>query len=534
VLGTQMIIPEDRPVLLSTLPYARIIAGAKFQSVPDNLRWKFRYNVYANDTDRAFDNPFISYTQSTPSLAGKKITLSFSPAGQVDQNTINSFLPQPHVDGSPIQPSELPQNLPGYLIRLVPELRVEGQIVATGPAFTMGTELIQNAAYFNAARSQWESGADNQPTAGEYVATALNLQGVSLGQVAALKNRLETIKGQLDRIQQLPLNQTAMQNVSKEDLVGNLMYSNVISYFVSIDANGEASARSVNVSTHRMPSFGNFGTAAQTRFSFGVARSVGFPGLQMDMDRIVGVDCAKDANVATLISFRKVIGGQYSAHEHLITEKLVTDANNRNRQQAISAVKAIAIAAGQGQRVYTLNQDNQSEHASIIASLAIDIDVKQEITDALTVGKEVVVHQEKISAFGFTGAGYIIVDPDTGAGAYKISSGADGAKILVGAVGIVLVFTGTAGVAPFLLAVFAIVSILLTLYTTLLNAILIQDSGGPCSVVLADLYLGIFLPLAILSAFFPSQSIERLTFKLLSIMYGGDLFRSVASSRACQ
>ena len=463
VLGTQAITEENRPILLGTLPYTRIATGAKFQSVPDNLRWKFRYNVYANDTDRAFDNPFINYTQSTPRLAGKKITLSFSPESQVDQNTINSFLPQPHADGSPIQPSELPQSLPGYLIRLVPELRVEGQIVATGLAFNMGTEVIQNAAYFNAATAQWESGADNQPTAGEYFATALNLQGVSFGQVAALKNRLERIKGQLDQIQQVPPNQTATQNVSKEDLVGNLMYSSVVSYFVSIDANGEASARGACVVTQRMPSFGNFGTVAQTRFIFGAPKSVDFSGLQMDMDRIVGVDCAKDANAATLISFRKAIGGQYSAHEHLITEKLFTDTSNPNRLQAISAVKAIAIAASHGQRIYTLSQDNQSQHASIIASLAINIDVKREISDALVVGREVIVHHEKISAFGFTGVGYIIVDPDTGAGAYKISTGANGAKLLVGVVGIALVFVGPAGVAaiaPFLLTVFAIVSIL--------------------------------------------------------------------------
>jgi hypothetical protein len=72
------------------------------------------------------------------------------------------------------------------------------------------------------------------------------------------------------------------------------------------------------------------------------------------------------------------------------------------------------------------------------------------------------------------------------------------------------------------------------LYVTLLNAILIQDAGTPCSVALADLYLGIFLPLAILAAFFPSQSIERFTLKLIAIMYGGDLFKSVASSKACK
>ena len=68
VLGTQTIIQENRPIFLGTLPYTRVATGSKFQVVPDNLRWKFRYNVYANDTDRAFDNAFISYTQSTPRL----------------------------------------------------------------------------------------------------------------------------------------------------------------------------------------------------------------------------------------------------------------------------------------------------------------------------------------------------------------------------------------------------------------------------------------------------------------------------------
>ena len=82
VLGTQIIVQENRPIFLGTLPYTRILTGAKLQVIPDNLRWKFRYNVYANDTDRAVDSPFISHIQSTASLAGKKITLSFNPATQ--------------------------------------------------------------------------------------------------------------------------------------------------------------------------------------------------------------------------------------------------------------------------------------------------------------------------------------------------------------------------------------------------------------------------------------------------------------------
>ena len=50
-----------------------------------------------------------------------------------------------------------------------------------------------------------------------------------------------------------------------------------------------------------------------------------------------------------------------------------------------------------------------------------------EIQNALAAGKEVTVHQSPITQSGWTGSGYIITDPATGAGAYKISGGANGA-----------------------------------------------------------------------------------------------------------
>ncbi len=50
----------------------------------------------------------------------------------------------------------------------------------------------------------------------------------------------------------------------------------------------------------------------------------------------------------------------------------------------------------------------------------------EEIASALAVGKEVITHTDPVSVPGWSGAGYIILDPDTGDGAYKIGGGADG------------------------------------------------------------------------------------------------------------
>jgi transglutaminase-like putative cysteine protease len=431
VLGKRNIAQASGPILLGTLPYKALATGAKFQTIPDNLRWKFRYNVYASDMDRAMDSPFIAYSGNTVSVAQKKITLSSRPATAADQSTINSFLPAPHPDGSPIQPGEMPTSLPGYLIHLVPDLRVDGQVVASGPAFTMGSELVQVAGYFNPATGQWEDSADNRPISGDYVATALNLQGISAGQSNKLQSDMNNVKSRLTQAMANPTDPAPLQGLTKDDFSGNVLYAGILSYMGAIDVAAQTTARTADVVTMRMPSFGNFGTLTSPRFTFGVPRSVLFSGVAMDVDRIVGAEVAKDNSSLKVVSFRRSVGGQYSALEHQIPEDLFTDPNDPNRPQAFSAVKAIGVAGTLGQRIYTLDATNFPSYASILAPLAIPQDVKTEILDALTAGKVVTFHESKLVSGGFSGVGYIILDPDTGAGAYKISGGVNGGDLIL-------------------------------------------------------------------------------------------------------
>jgi len=58
-----------------------------------------------------------------------------------------------------------------------------------------------------------------------------------------------------------------------------------------------------------------------------------------------------------------------------------------------------------------------------------------DIRNALAAGKDVTVHQAPITQSGWTGSGYIITDPATGAGAYMISGGANGTALIDGVVG---------------------------------------------------------------------------------------------------
>lgn len=100
------------------------------------------------------------------------------------------------------------------------------------------------------------------------------------------------------------------------------------------------------------------------------------------------------------------------------------------QRQGVSAVKALAVAAAQGQKIYTLNQSNHAVHASVLQSLAIDQDVHYEISDASYAGKKETVHASDVSVGGWVGSGYIVLDPATGAGAYKIAGSSNGGALL--------------------------------------------------------------------------------------------------------
>ena len=68
--------------------------------------------------------------------------------------------------------------------------------------------------------------------------------------------------------------------------------------------------------------------------------------------------------------------------------------------QGVSAVKAIAIAKAEGQRIYTINQSNA---ATALPKLPVGGTVGHEIQSAIQVGKEVTFHERGINAHGFSG-----------------------------------------------------------------------------------------------------------------------------------
>ncbi|MES2933190.1 MAG: transglutaminase-like domain-containing protein [Pseudomonadota bacterium] len=432
VLGAQTIKTEKHVILMGTLPYKTVAKANTFQSLPDHLRWKFKTNIYAADGISDGSTPMIEIKQNTAKLAGKKITLSFVAASKVDQDLINSYLPKPHADGTPIQPSELPKSLPGYLLRVKAEFRVEGLVVAqTAESFTMGSMLKQESLYFNPGLGTWSGGDDADITVGEYNAIGLNLQGIVIASLKKHQAKLGATGSKLAQYQKNPSDLTPVNDLEKDDLTGDVLQAGMLGYFAHVDSNDMAMARVDNqVVNYRSPSYGRFFSTASPHYFFGVVRSVSFDGVAMDVKYLVQQVEAKDSNRAQRTNYMRHIGSAGSAAEHLIPQFLFGNAelapNDASQPQGVSAVKLLALASNQGQKIYTLNAANSSLHNTILNSLQIEQDVKAEIFNGLAAGMEAIVHEKDIRVEGWVGNGYVVLDPKTGAAAYKIAGGTNG------------------------------------------------------------------------------------------------------------
>ncbi|MDG4551805.1 MAG: hypothetical protein P9F19_02950, partial [Candidatus Contendobacter sp.] len=186
-------------------------------------------------------------------------------------------------------------------------------------------------------------------------------------------------------------------------------------------------------------SYGLFHLHAQPIKLYGTLTTrVEFKGLNMDIGHLRSIRWSKANDPTAWVTYNRLRGQQASALEHATPEAFwidrtqcrYTDENGHvinpnlpDCRQAVSAVKALAIAASQGQKIYTITPKNA---ATALPQLSVSRTVAAEIRNTVATGKEVTVHEKPINAYGFSGTGYILVDPETGAGAYLIEGGGSG------------------------------------------------------------------------------------------------------------
>ena len=141
-------------------------------------------------------------------------------------------------------------------------------------------------------------------------------------------------------------------------------------------------------------------------------------GMSIDIQRNLMVVVSKNGNSASNAEYMFRTGSYGSYMESAIYDEIFQQPG-----AGISAVSIIKLATQQGIPIFTVNKNNIN---SILPLLQVDSTIKADIANAVNAGKYVMIPQQNISHNGWIGVGYIILDPNTGAGAYMISGGQAG------------------------------------------------------------------------------------------------------------
>lgn len=425
VLGTSQVVAANWRTLPTGLPYRRVAEAASSSALADGLRWRFRLAIGDGSVFGPPDPDTLLVDKGLPSLAGRALALSATPASAADEQILRSYLPP--AGGDPAVP---PAVLPANLVQLAVHFSIDGHPVASGPARGFGAELVTRKGFFMPGRG-WEE-TDNPFTVGDYQAVGLNLHGVSTAQA-------EKQKAQLDATRQKLQNQQFDQ-LSSHQLTGAILQSALMEYFIQNDTTMSMSSRVRNVVSYTQPSYGTLSTDSDVASLFGVPRLVRPGSVVIDMDRMSNTGAHKDGNPAATINYQEEAGRSLSGMEHKVLENAFS--TPQDTVQGVSAVKLLALANMQGQRIYTITETNAS---TALAAVSLPASIERNIAEAATAGKIVRVHAAPMTYAQQTQlVGYSVLDPETGGGYFISTDNANGGEVMLDreGLGAVLVIIG--------------------------------------------------------------------------------------------
>lgn len=221
-------------------------------------------------------------------------------------------------------------------------------------------------------------------------------------------------------------NAAAIGALTQEDILGDMFYAGTLGYFGQYIALSHVAAIRQKAGHNLAMGYGTFGYEPNVQSLFGIPRAITPGGIGVNV-RVGYVVASLEGNSAKRLQLSFATGALSSSLENRVPEQMFSTVTQP--VQGVSAIKALQIASGQGQRIYHITKTNQ---AQVLPNLHLDSFALDEINQGLAIGKEVITHTDRISVPGWTGEGYIIYDPVTGAGAYKIAGGANGGFTAVG------------------------------------------------------------------------------------------------------
>lgn len=395
-MGGKAISAQSLALLPSRLPYRILARATELSQIPDTLRHKVTFGLGANPQIPGSTDLF-NYTASLPELAGKNILLLYRLASQAD----DQLLAQPQIS----RPAT---------INLVPQLYVGDQLVAAGHALRVGGPVVSQITFSSPTIST--PAVSNTMIAGETAAIGLDLQRVSPSQIQEMRQKTQNISG---RIQQQDI-----QNLTSRDFAEALLSNAITSWFAVTDVANERMAQGSSAVSLRYPSAGMFFVKLNVASLFGAPVSFSADGFNMDIDRDIVVNLARDGDAQKAARLTYSQGNYGSAMEAQIPISLMTAPSNP--VSGVATMQAFNLANNQAIPIHQINSSNAS---TILPLLQIDSGELTDIQDAINAGLEVTVARRPVSFNGRTILGTVIKDPASGSASFLVSGGTNGALI---------------------------------------------------------------------------------------------------------
>ena len=411
VIGGRKTITKEYPILPSSLPNRIVIEGARYDKLPSSLQqtigWAFERDILGEVIGA------VTFPMAT--VNNEKITLSFKPATELDEQALAMLLPEGEITSI----NQLP-DVPSHLVSVIPELKVNGVVKKVGAPMRMGEELDFITVVKLPQRTQPVRAY--KVVAGSFLSVNAIAQSVSSEKLTSLLASIEQTRLLIERNDPLEISR-----LTREQVIGDIFYAGSLGYYAQLIATSEVSGLEKGAYFHLAAGIGTVGFEPNVDYFFGIPRSVKAGGAALDIPYIQ-VSQAQDGNNEKLKQFNLIVGRLASGLEHSVPEQMF-NINPSNLSGAISTVKALRIANSLGQRIYEITQANMD---LALPNIHHDIDTMNEIRASLNAGKIVLTHTDAVSLSGWTGAGYAILDPETNVGAWKISGGTNGGFYALG------------------------------------------------------------------------------------------------------
>ena len=378
VLNTRKIVEESLTYLPLSLQYSVESITKEYNAIDENQ---------CDSIEFIIDGEKISKLKALD-IYSKRLVIEYAPETKSDEEIIAKY-------GSIFE-------VPAYLVKMVPQLKLDGEVVGTGPAVTLGSSQTFKMNVYSEGKTNVVT---NPITAGSVYQITEDMQNITSAEITKAMDEAKSISGSVNT-----------DNVYSDEYLGKILDFAGKTYYAQIDISNSLLAEKENISSTRSLSVGMTGYSVRTSSMFNTTVGINEGSLYIDIDLNLVSAVSRNGDKDSEYTFVSTSGVISSYYESLIWEEVTGE-------KGISTISLLNTAMQEKQSLLMLSSANFEKEKS---KLNADSDTMREITNAVNSGKIVTIHSDKLTVDEWEGYGYIITDPKTGGAAYMISGGLSG------------------------------------------------------------------------------------------------------------